>query len=81
MCFIGYKDIDIHKKVMDVKKYASDNDWLASLKDEEIMDHINNMIGYSDLIHKETKKYQIQYFDTSSAFDMMIQRCIKYLME
>jgi 2-phosphoglycerate kinase len=80
ICFIGYKDADTDKKVLNIKKYVDHNDWLVKLGDTEIVSHVNNMIQYSNYLFEETKKYHMSYFDTSDSFTDSIEECIEFLI-
>lgn len=82
VCYLGYADIDINKKVDDVKKFSGGtNDWLCNESDEFIYKHINNMVTYSIMIRNECEKYKVKYFDTSNNFIKAIDLAVKYLTE
>lgn len=82
VCYLGYADIDIIKKVDDVKKFSvGTNDWLCNESDEFIYKHINNMVTYSIMIRNECEKYKVKYFDTSNNFIKAIDLAVKYLTE
>jgi adenylate kinase family enzyme len=82
VCFVGYTDIDIEKKVEDVKRYSTgENDWLSNKNDEYISNHITNMVEHSKMIMKDCKDYNLKYFDTSKDFIPTLNRAIDYLFE
>jgi len=82
VCFLGYTEIDIDKKVEDVKKYSSgENDWLCNKEDQYIREHIRNMLEHSKMIKKGCKDYNLKYFDTSKNFNSTIDKAIEYLFE
>ncbi len=73
VAFMGYADANAELKVRDVKKFSSGvGDWLVNESDDYIESHINNMIGYSQMIKSECKKNSVPYFDTSKDFDGVI---------
>lgn len=79
-CFLGYTEVDVKKKISEVKRYPNHlNDWLLSQEEEEILNHIENMITYSHRIKKECIKYNLDYFDTSKDFEKQIDKVIMFL--
>ena len=82
ICFVGYTDVQIDKKVSDIKDFKSgEKDWLSDKSDEYIIDHVKNMIGHSIKIKKSCQENSIIYFDTSRNFIRTIEDAIKYLSE
>lgn len=81
VCFLGYTDIDVDKKVQDIKNYSeTKGDWLNEKSDEYIIDHVNNMIEHSKKIKKSCKKTGLTYFDTSNSFPKVLKKAEKYLL-
>lgn len=81
VCFVGYTDIDISKKIKDVYNYSDEkNDWLTNESDDYIERHISNMIEYSKRVKKSSEKYGVRYFDTSRNFTQVLDDAIEYLL-
>ncbi|MEZ2414465.1 hypothetical protein ACA086_05825 [Muriicola sp. E247] len=69
ICFLGYTDITVEKKVSEIREFSQlQNDWLIDKSDAYIQDHVQNMIAHSKRIKKSCKANQLQYIDTSEAF-------------
>jgi len=82
ICFVGYSDISIDKKVKEVYQYSSGkNDWLTKESIEYVEDHIGNMIEYSKRIEKMCTQNHIRYFDTSKNFTQALEQVINYLLQ
>lgn len=81
ICFVGYTDVTIDKKVSDIKKFNyGKTDWLIEKSDPYIIDHVKNMIAHSVKIKKSCKENNLRYFDTSKNFTGTIEEALKYLM-
>lgn len=81
VCFVGYVDVNLNKKVKDVYEYSNgENDWLTNEPNNYVESHINNMIEYSKRIKKACEECNIKYFDTSSDFINVLNSSIEYLM-
>jgi hypothetical protein len=81
ICFVGYTQIDIDKKVSDIRKYSDGKgDWLISEPDDYIYSHIENMLSYSKKIQESCAKSNIRYFDTSENFLKATNEATKYLL-
>ena len=81
ICFVGYTDVDLEKKVKDVKDFScGEIDWLSDKSDEYIMDHVKNMIAHSIKIKKSCKENSLKYFDTSENFMDTIEHAVEYLL-
>lgn len=79
-CFLGYTKINMHEKIMHVKKYPNhDHDWLVNLEESQIEEHIKNMQWYSQKIEKECLENKIEYFDSSIGFEGSMERVLNYL--
>jgi hypothetical protein len=77
--FIGYSSANLTEKVKDVKKYASDHDWLNKESNVFIEEHIKNMIAYAKNIKKECQKVGVTYLDVSKNFEASIEEVLSYL--
>ncbi|MFV1883997.1 MAG: hypothetical protein ACMZ7B_05890 [Balneola sp.] len=67
--FLGYNEIDVEKKIAQIKKYSTgEKDWLTNESDEYIRDHVLNMKNHGRMIKSECKKHTLPYFDTSANF-------------
>ena len=81
ICFVGFTDVDVDKKVKEVKDFSvAQNDWLRDKSDEYITNHINNMIAHSVQIKKSCNESNIRYFDTSKKFPDAIEDALNYLL-
>ena len=80
ICFVGFTNIDIEKKVDDIKHFSeSEKDWLTDKPDEYIKDHVQNMITHSLKIKQSCEEHNVAYFDTSTDFIGTIEQVIEYL--
>ncbi|NER09565.1 hypothetical protein [Muriicola jejuensis] len=81
ICFLGYTDVSIWKKIEQIKKFSTGtNDWLTDKSDDYIADHINNMIAHSKNIKQACEENHIAYFDTSDHFDKAIEDAVDHLL-
>lgn len=82
ICFLGFMEVPVEKKVQAIKKYSLvTKDWLSDKSDEYIIDHVQNMIAHSILIKNSCKENGLIYFDTSNNFVATIEKAIQYLSE
>lgn len=80
ICFLGYTDVDIDRKVKDIKEFSdAKGDWLNTKSDEYITDHVQNMIEHSIKIKKSCKATKLAYFDTSKNFLNVIKEAENHL--
>lgn len=82
ICFLGYTDIDIDKKVSSIKEFSTGTaDWLNKKPDKYVYDHISNMVAHSRMIKTGCGKYNMPYFDTSEDFIGTIDKAVGYLLD
>ncbi|MFK7937218.1 MAG: hypothetical protein AB8G22_27130 [Saprospiraceae bacterium] len=82
ICFVGYADMDIAKKVEAVYQYSNgENDWLTNESKDYVKQHIGNMIKYSKRIKNSCETYGLRYFDTSENFTQVLDDAIAYLLK
>ncbi|QBA64021.1 hypothetical protein [Muriicola soli] len=80
VCFLGYSEVEIDRKVNEIKKFSQlKSDWLTDKSDAYIEDHVKNMIAHSKLIKRSCTENQLKYIDTSSSFSDAIDVTMKYL--
>jgi len=80
ICFLGYTNISIDRKVTEIRAFSSEkNDWLVDKSDAYIIDHIKNMMAHSKKIKESCQKNNIRYFDTSKNFNDVIGNALEYL--
>lgn len=81
-CFIGFDDVDINQKVLEVKNHPNhDNDWLISLPEAEIVNHITNMKAFSQKIRQECEEVGLDYFRSSNNFEDFIDQVVEILIK
>lgn len=81
-CCIGYKDIDIEKKLHTIKNFAGmPNDWLSTSDDSFIRHVIQVSKRMSLLFFEECQRYNIPYFDTSEDFENILALCEQTLLQ
>ncbi len=81
VCFLGFADTSVSKKVKEIKDFSSKkNDWLIEKTDKYIIDHVKNMIVHSQKIKKSCKENNLKYFDVSEKFVNTIDDTIEYFM-
>ncbi len=76
--FLGYTDIDIEKKLKEIRKYDK-NAWTNKASDDDIRFSLKLGIDYSRETKEECKNYNIKYFDTSKNFKKVINEAYKYI--
>lgn len=82
ICFVGYTDIDIEKKVSDIREYGDGKgDWLNKESDHYVYRHIENMVTHSWKMKDSCGKSNIHYFDTSDNFLGVINEATRYLLD
>jgi hypothetical protein len=81
ICFLGYTEIEVDKKVSETKNYSDGRlDWLMNESEEHIEDHIKNMIAHSRKIKSECEQHAVRYFDTSTDFADALEEATQYLL-
>jgi hypothetical protein len=81
ICFLGYTDIDIEQKLMDIRNHSiGKGDWLVKEDDDYIYRHIENMVKHSRIIKESCEKYNVRYIDTSVDFLASIEEATEYLL-
>ena len=81
ICFVGYTDIDIDRKLMEIRKHnIGKGDWLIKEDDEYIYRHIENMIHHSRIIKESCERHNVRYIDTSVDFLASIEEATEYLL-
>jgi len=82
LCFLGYKDVNVQKKLIEIRDFSNKkNDWLYDKSDAYITDHINNMIAHSKLIIKSCDENGMRYVDTSVNFLSSLELAKRYLLK
>jgi 2-phosphoglycerate kinase len=82
ICFVGYANISVDKKVKEVYDYSiGRNDWLTNEPVYYVENHVRNMVEYSKRIEKSCVQYGIRYFDTSQNFTKTFDQAIEYLLQ
>ncbi len=77
--FVGYNDLDIDKKIRDIRKYDKKT-WSNSINDNDLRDYLISGINYSNEVKKECEKYNIKYFDTGRNFKKIMKEIEKYII-
>ena len=81
ICFVGYTDIDIDQKLMEIRKYnLGKGDWLIQENDEYIYRHIENMIYHSRIIKESCERHNVRYIDTSVDFLASMEEATEYML-
>lgn len=78
--FFGYSDIDIDKKIKDIRKYDN-HTWSEKLSDEELRYYIEEGVKYSRKAKKMCEEYNIKYFETSKNFKKVLKEAYNYIIE
>lgn len=79
VCFMGFSNISVEGKIINVKKYSNGkNDWLTHQNEGYIHGHIENMIYYSKKIKRECEIYNVKYIDTDMNFLESIEDVVNY---
>lgn len=80
-CFLGYTDLDVDRKLMDIREHPlGEGDWLIEEDDEYIRRHIENMISHSRLIKDSCERFKMRYFDTSADFLATVDEATGFLL-
>jgi len=81
ICFLGFTDVSVDKKVKEIKEFSCDkNDWLVEKSDAYIIDHLKNMKAHSEKIKISCKKNNLKYFDVSENFNGVVDDVMEYLL-
>jgi len=81
ICFMGYTDIDIERKLTDIRNYSTGKgDWLVKEDDDYIVRHIGNLVEHSRMIKEGCEKHDMRYIDTSVDFLAAIDDATEYLL-
>lgn len=77
--FLGYTDLNKNDKLINIRKYDSNNIWTSSKSDKEILDNIELGIKYSKEVKKQCNNLKIPYFDTSKNFNKVLNDVYNYI--
>jgi hypothetical protein len=78
---LGYSEIDKEQKMQEIKTYSEGTrDWLVKETDAYIIDHIANMVQYSQSIKANCQIHKINYFDVSRNFSPTLDEAVRYLL-
>ena len=77
--FIGYSEVNIDKKLKQIRKYDK-NVWSNDIDDNEMKYGISLGVEYSKITKEECKKYNIKYFDVSKNFKKVLKEVYDYIM-
>jgi hypothetical protein len=81
ICFVGFTDIDVEQKLMDIRNHSvEERDWLTKEDDAYICSHIKNMVGHSRTIKDGCEQFNLRYFDTSVDFPGSINEATEFLL-
>ena len=81
-CFLGYSRIDVDRKARDVRRHSTGRgDWLIEQTDQEICQHILNMIAFSRKIEKACEQSNFRYFDTAEDFAGTVAEATSHLLD
>ena len=78
--FLGYIDIDIEKKIKDIRKYDKKL-WSSELSDDDLREYLKTGIEYSIEARDECEKYNIKFFDTGKNFKKVLKEVKEYILE
>ncbi len=80
ICFLGYTNVNIDKKVKEIRDFSIEKkDWLEDKTEAYIKDHVENMMAHSKQIKKSCTKNSLHYIDTSTDFITAIEDAEIYL--
>lgn len=77
--FFGYIDIDIEKKIGDIRKYDKKL-WSSKLSDDDLREYLKTGIEYSIETKKECERYNIKFFDTGRNFKKVMKEAKEYIL-
>ena len=77
--FFGYINIDIEKKIRDIRKYDKKL-WSSKLSDDDLREYLKTGIEYSKEVKEECEKYNIKFFDTGRNFKRVKKEAEKYIL-
>lgn len=68
-CCLGYPNVDINKKIADIKKYDAEKkyDWIKNTSTELLAEFVQDNINNSKKIENESLNYGISFFDLSDS--------------
>ncbi|MFD1613683.1 hypothetical protein [Gelatiniphilus marinus] len=80
ICFLGFADISVDKKVEEIKEFScGKKDWLIDKSDKYMRNHVKNMMAHSKTIKASCNKHNLRYFDVSKNFVTAINNAMCYL--
>ncbi|MFM8750727.1 hypothetical protein [Rhabdaerophilum sp.] len=69
-CFLGYPDMDLQKKLENVRDYPeSANNWLKDQDDDFVRQHLERSRDLSRLWRNECREVGLPFFDTGPNFE------------
>ena len=77
--FLGYINLDIEKKIRDIRKYDKKL-WSSKLTDEDLRYYLKSGIEYSIEAKNECEKYNIKFFDTGRNFKKVMKDVYSYIL-
>ena len=76
--FFGYINLDIEKKIRDIRKYDKKM-WSSELSDEDLRYYLKDGIKYSKEAKEECYKLNIKFFDTGKNFKKVMKEAYEYI--
>lgn len=79
-CFIGYADVDIAGKFVEIRRYGgTPDDWLYELDDQSVLRELKRQKRLSAYLKEECGQYKIPYFENSANRDDAVAAVLAYL--
>jgi len=80
VCFTGFTKISPQDKLREIRKFSGyKDDWTKGRSDERMLKAIKSMIEFSQYLKKESKKFNIKYFEISDNFQKNLDIVFEYL--
>jgi len=80
-CFVGFSEINSKEKLKQVREFGGNmDDWTKNIPEKELINHIEDMVIFSQYLKSECNKYNIDYFDSSGNFPEYLEKVFQYLI-
>ena len=74
--YCGYPSITAQKKLENIRKYDTENDWTFNKSDDELLDILEKLIQLSGYIKDKCKELDVPFIDTSKDISSEIEKLL-----
>jgi hypothetical protein len=79
-CFLGYRTVDRVEKLRQIRQFGSPfNNWIEDQPDEFVLEMVDQMRAFSELLAAECSRLGLRYIETSDDFPAALEQAYAYM--